>query len=87
MSDDEGRAPGGAGGDDDVSLPKATVNKLIQGQLAAFSSVQTLPLSVLTPTIPRRTSPIRLYRVERGQRLDCRLLQGCAAFLSMWKQL
>ncbi|GAA6028420.1 hypothetical protein JCM8097_007022 [Rhodosporidiobolus ruineniae] len=28
MSDDEGRT-GGAGGDDDVSLPKATVNKLI----------------------------------------------------------
>ncbi|GAA5887813.1 hypothetical protein JCM6882_000759 [Rhodosporidiobolus microsporus] len=35
MSDDEGRTGGGAGGDDDVSLPKATVNKIIAELLPA----------------------------------------------------
>ncbi|GAA5862698.1 hypothetical protein JCM8547_003516 [Rhodosporidiobolus lusitaniae] len=39
MSDDEGRA-GGGGGDEDVSLPKATVNKLIAELLPDGYAVQ-----------------------------------------------
>lgn len=37
MSDREGHSAGGAPGDDDLSLPKATVAKMIAGTYASYS--------------------------------------------------
>lgn len=74
-SDEEGTRGGGAKGglDDDVALPKATVNKLISGE--SFLSLFVPVVVELIISVIYRTATPRFRSFERGQRFDGRMLQ------------
>lgn len=69
-SDDEGPRTGG-GGDDEVALPKSTINKLIAGALSA----RRLDFAELTLSV-HRVAPCGLLRCEGGEGSHGRVLQG-----------